>query len=64
MSKIKGICLILCTLSLMIMAITLILRKPNTYDVNNDGKVNAVDYVLIKTYIMNKWIWKKNKSIV
>ena len=54
MSKIKGICLILCTLSLMIMAITLLLRKPNTYDVNNDGKVNAVDYVLIKTYIMNK----------
>lgn len=64
MSKIKGICLILCTLSLMIMAITLILRKPNTYDVNNDGKVNAVDYVLIKTYIMNKWIWKKSKNIV
>lgn len=54
MNKVKGICLILCTLSLMIIAITLILRKPNTYDVNNDGKVNAVDYVLIKTYIMNK----------
>ena len=64
MSKTKGICLILCTLSLMIMAITLILRKPNTYDVNNDGKVNAVDYVLIKTYIINKWIWKKSKNIV
>ena len=64
MSKIKGICLILCTLSLMVIAIILIVRKPNTYDVNNDGEVNAVDYVLIKTYIMNKWIWKKNKNIV
>ena len=64
MSKTKGICLILCTLSLMVIAITLILKKPNTYDVNNDGKVNAVDYVLIKTYIMNKWIWKKSKNIV
>lgn len=26
----------------------------NTYDVNNDGKVSAVDYVLIKNYIMNQ----------
>ena len=64
MSKIKGICLILCTLSLMVIAIILIVRKPNTYDVHNDGEVNAVYYVLIKTYIMNKWIWKKNKNIV
>ena len=24
------------------------------YDVNNDGKVNAQDYVAIKNYIMNK----------
>jgi hypothetical protein len=24
------------------------------YDVNNDGLINAVDYVLIKNYIMNR----------
>ena len=26
----------------------------NLKDVNFDGKINAVDYVLIKKYIMNK----------
>jgi hypothetical protein len=26
----------------------------NKYDVNNDGKVNAQDYVEIKNYIMEK----------
>lgn len=28
--------------------------KKNDYDVNNDGKISAVDYVLIKNYIMNQ----------
>lgn len=54
MEKIRTICLIWCTLSLMTLTIIFASRKPNTYDVNNDGKANAVDYVLIKQYIMNK----------
>ena len=28
--------------------------KKNDYDVNNDGKISAVDYVLIKNYIMDQ----------
>lgn len=31
-----------------------ILEAKNDYDVNNDGVVNAVDYALIKNYIMNQ----------
>lgn len=30
------------------------LSEKNRYDVNRDGKVNAVDYVQIKNYIMKK----------
>lgn len=54
MNKIKNICIILITISLITIAITLIVRKPNKYDVNNDGEVNAVDYVLIKNHIMGE----------
>lgn len=28
--------------------------EKNDYDVNNDGEINAVDYVLIKNYIMGQ----------
>jgi len=41
---------------LIALLITLICNdfKDNKYDVNNDGKVNAQDYVEIKNYIMEK----------
>lgn len=50
---IKLICLIIITISISIIAYNTSIKN-NTYDVNKDGVVNSVDYVLIKKYIMNQ----------
>lgn len=50
-------CLFLTTLSLICISTCLciyIIKMTNSYDVNKDGVVDSVDYVLIKNYIMTK----------
>ena len=61
-NKIENIVLIICGVCAITITIAFIifgnayLKKPvyNQYDVNHDGKVNSIDYVLIKKYIMDE----------
>ena len=56
-NKLTKICLVIATICLIITTCCLAvmtIKKFNSYDVNNDGEVNSIDYVLIKNYIMNR----------
>ena len=51
--------LFISTLCVITVAVTVVIginkqEKINRYDVNEDGTVNAKDYIEIKKYIMNK----------
>ena len=53
-NKIKYLILTIVFISIVFLSFYLGLNFYNPYDVNRDGKVSALDYALIKNYIMNE----------
>lgn len=53
-NKIKYLILTIVFISIVFLSLYIGLNFYNPYDANKDGKVSAVDYVLIKNYIMNE----------
>lgn len=53
-NKIKYIIILIVIMLISIISFYAGLNFYDRHDVNRDGKVSAVDYVLIKNYIMNE----------